>query len=208
LARTGLSDAVVAVSGTIGGQPVVAAVMDFRFLGGSLGCAVGEAVAAAADLARAQRVPLLLVTASGGARMQEGSLALMQMVKTSQALAELDEAGILTISLVTDPTYGGVAASYATNCDLILAEPGARLGFAGPRVIESTLRQRLPEDFQTAEFLLARGLIDDIRPRHALRPLLARLLAAGRPGPAAAAADGGPAAADAGPAADNDAGPA
>lgn len=116
------------------------------------------------------------MTASGGARMQEGALSLMQMARTAQALAELDEAGVLVVSLVTDPTYGGVAASYATLADVIIAEPGARLGFAGPRVIEQTTGQRLPEGFQTAEFLLSRGLIDDVVPRAALRPTLARLL--------------------------------
>ena len=118
--------------GSIDGHPVVVAVMDFRFLGGSLGSAVGEAITQAAEIALAERTPLILVTASGGARMQEGILALMQMAKTSQALGRLDEAGILTISLITDPTYGGVAASFATLPDVIIAEPGARLGFAGP----------------------------------------------------------------------------
>ena len=176
---TGLDESVVLASGTIDGNSVVAAVMDFRFLGGSLGAAVGELITRAAELALQERVPLLIVAASGGARMQEGAIALMQMVKTSQALGQLDEAGILTISLVTDPTYGGVAASFATLCDVIIAEPGARLGFAGPRVIEQTIRQTLPSGFQTAEFLLERGFIDMIRPRGALRATLARLLSLG-----------------------------
>jgi acetyl-CoA carboxylase carboxyl transferase subunit beta len=183
--RTGLPEAVVCVRAALEGRSLVAAVMDFRFLGGSLGIAVGEAITRAAETALADRVPLLIVTASGGARMQEGALSLMQLAKTSQALAELDEAGILTVALVTDPTYGGVAASYATLTDVILAEPGARLGFAGPRVIEQTIHQRLPEGFQTAEFLLAHGLIDQVVPRAAMRRTLARLLAAGagaRPG--------------------------
>jgi acetyl-CoA carboxylase carboxyl transferase subunit beta len=177
--RTGLPEAAIVAAGRIQGQPVVAVVMDFRFLGGSLGAGVGEVVTAAADLALRRRVPLLLVTASGGARMQEGALALMQMVKTSQALGQLDEAGILTVSLVTDPTYGGVAASFATLADVIIAEPGARLGFAGPRVIAQTIRQTLPTGFQTAEFLLARGLIDAVGPRHALRSVLGRTLGVG-----------------------------
>jgi acetyl-CoA carboxylase carboxyl transferase subunit beta len=179
--RTGLSEAVVCVRGTVEGHPVIAAVMDFRFMGGSLSSAVGELITQAAETALADRVPLLVVTASGGARMQEGALSLMQMAKTSQALRRLDEAGILTISLVTDPTYGGVAASYATLCDVIIAEPGARLGFAGPRVIQQTIQQTLPHGFQTAESLLAGGMVDTIQPRPMLRPTLAALLAAGAP---------------------------
>ncbi|MFI9408526.1 acetyl-CoA carboxylase, carboxyltransferase subunit beta [Nocardia gamkensis] len=174
--RTGLPDAIRCVRGTISGAPVVLAVMDFRFLGGSLGGAVGEAVTGAAETALAARVPLVLVTASGGARMQEGILALMQMAKTSQALRELDDAGVLTISVITDPTYGGVAASYATSTDIIIAEPGARLGFAGPRVIRQTIGQTLPAGFQTAEFLLEHGVVDMICHRSALRDRLARLL--------------------------------
>jgi acyl-CoA carboxylase subunit beta len=176
---TGLDEAVVCARGLIDGQPIVAAVMDFGFMGGSLGSAVGEAITLAAETALADRTPLLIASASGGARMQEGTLSLMQMAKTSHALARLDEAGILTISLVTDPTYGGVAASFATLGDVILAEPGARLGFAGPRVIEQTIRQSLPAGFQTAEFLLEHGLIDAIVPRGAIRPTLARLLRMG-----------------------------
>lgn len=175
--RTGHLDAVCVVRGTLHGHPAVIAVMDFRFLGGSLGVAAGEAITAAAEAALADRVPLLLVTASGGARMQEGVLSLVQMAKTSNAMAELDEAGLLTVTLVTDPTYGGVAASFATLSDVILAEPGARMGFAGPRVIEQTIRQRLPDGFQTAEFLLQRGLVDDVRPRAELRHTLGWLLA-------------------------------
>jgi acetyl-CoA carboxylase carboxyl transferase subunit beta len=157
--------------------------MDFRFLGGSLGVAAGEAITTAAEAALADRVPLLLVTASGGARMQEGALSLMQMAKTSNAIVELDEAGLLTVTLVTDPTYGGVAASFATLSDVILAEPGARMGFAGPRVIEQTVRQQLPDGFQTAEFLLEHGLVDDVRPRAELRHTLGWLFAtAAQPG--------------------------
>ncbi|MGI5229598.1 acetyl-CoA carboxylase carboxyltransferase subunit alpha [Actinoallomurus sp. CA-142502] len=177
-AATGLREAVLAVRGRLDGTPVVLAVMDFRFLGGSLGSAVGEQITNAAETSLADGVPLVLVTASGGARMQEGALSLMQMVKTSQALARLNEAGILTISLVTDPTYGGVAASFATLADVIIAEPGARLGFAGPRVIKQTIGVELPDGFQTAEFLLAHGLVDEVQRRGALRGTLARLLAA------------------------------
>lgn len=175
---TGLKDAVLIAAGSIDGHPVVVAVMDFAFLGGSLGVAAGEAVLTAAEHAVATRTPLLLVTASGGARMQEGPLALLQMAKTANAMAALDAAGILTISLITDPTYGGVAASFATLSDIVLCEPGARLGFAGPRVIEQTIGQRLPQGFQTAEFLLEHGLVDDIRPRSGLRATLAVLLTA------------------------------
>ncbi|WP_030486498.1 acetyl-CoA carboxylase carboxyl transferase subunit, partial [Micromonospora chokoriensis] len=175
--RTGLDEAVVCVRGTVDGQPLIAAVMDFRFLGGSLGAGVGERITRAAELALETRTPLLIVSASGGARMQEGVLSLMQMAKTSAALGALDEAGVLTISLVSDPTYGGVAASFATLCDVILAEPGARLGFAGPRVIQQTLRQPLPAGFQTAEYLFARGMLDDLVPRSNLRPTIGRLLA-------------------------------
>ncbi|WP_084522022.1 acetyl-CoA carboxylase carboxyl transferase subunit alpha [Nocardia uniformis] len=183
-ARTGSAEAVVCARARIGGFAAVLAVMDFRFLGGSLGTAVGEAITQAAEIALAQRTPLILVTASGGARMQEGILALMQMAKTSQALGQLDEAGILTVALITDPTFGGVAASFATLPDVIIAEPGARLGFAGRRVIEQTIGQTLPAEFQTAEFLLEHGVVDRITPRAELPATLARLLsvAGRRPG--------------------------
>lgn len=175
-AATGLNEAVLCAQGAIEGRPVVVAAMDFRFLGGSLGCGVGSMIAEAARTSLRSRTPLLLITASGGARMQEGALALMQMAKTAQALAELDEAGILILSLITDPTYGGVAASFATLADVIIAEPGARLGFAGRRVIEQTIGENLPADFQSAEFLLEHGLIDDIVPRAGLRGVLGQLL--------------------------------
>ncbi|TDP38103.1 acetyl-CoA carboxylase, carboxyltransferase subunit beta [Nocardia ignorata] len=180
---TELSDAIRCVRGTVDGTPIVLAVMDFRFLGGSLGSAVGEAVTAAAEAALADGVPLVLVTASGGARMQEGIVALMQMAKTSRALRRLDDAGVLTVSIITDPTYGGVAASFATATDIIVAEPGARLGFAGPRVIQQTIGQTLPEGFQTAEFLLEHGIVDMICHRWALRTRLARLVATADPPP-------------------------
>ncbi|GAA4545593.1 acetyl-CoA carboxylase, carboxyltransferase subunit beta [Amycolatopsis samaneae] len=189
--RTGLDQAVVCASGTVGGHPLVVAVLDFRFLGGSLGTAEGEAITVAGELALRRRVPLLLVTASGGARMQEGALSLMQMAKTAQMLQRLDEAGILTVSLITDPTFGGVAASFATLTDVIIAEPGARLGFAGPRVIEQTIRRPLPPGFQTAEFLAGHGLIDLLCPRAELRATLTKLLAT--TGPATFTAPAGPA---------------
>jgi acyl-CoA carboxylase subunit beta len=175
-AATGLHEAVACAVGAVHGHPIVAVAMEFGFLGGSLGGGVGEQIVRAAREALQRRAPLLLITASGGARMQEGAVALMQMVKTSQALAELDEAGVLTIALLTDPTYGGVAASFATLTDVILAEPGTRMGFAGPRVIEQTIKQQLPEGFQTAEFLHSRGLIDDIQSRSTQRETIARLL--------------------------------
>ncbi|MEV2275897.1 acetyl-CoA carboxylase carboxyltransferase subunit alpha [Nocardiopsis sp. NPDC049922] len=180
-ADTGMDDALLQATGTIEGHPVVVCVLDFAFMGGSLGTAVGEGIADAAETALRTRTPLVLVTASGGARMQEGVLSLLQMAKTSQALAALDRAGVLTVSVITDPTYGGVAASFATLADVIVAEPGARMGFAGPRVIAQTIGQSLPEGFQTAEFLLGKGLVDDVRPRAELRSTLAGLVRAARP---------------------------
>ncbi|MFE0151319.1 acetyl-CoA carboxylase carboxyltransferase subunit alpha [Nonomuraea sp. NPDC059007] len=175
---TGLDEAAVGGRGTIGGRPVVLVVMDFRFLGGSLGAAVGELVTLAAETAAAERAPLVTVTASGGARMQEGVIALMQMAKTAQAFAGLDAAGVLSVSVIADPTFGGVAASFATLADVILIEPGARLGFAGPRVIQQTIRQELPDGFQTAEFLLEHGMVDAIVPRSGLRATLSSLVSA------------------------------
>ena len=173
---TGMDEAVLCARAEIGGVPAILAVMDFRFLGGSLGTAVGELITLAAETALAERSPLVIVTASGGARMQEGALSLMQMAKTSAALGRLDEEGILTVSLICDPTYGGVAASFATLGDVIIAEPGARLGFAGRRVIEQTIRQELPPEFQTAEFLEERGFVDMVVPRQRLSRELGRLL--------------------------------
>ncbi len=186
-AATGLKSAVLCARIAIHGIPLVVAAMDFGFMGGSLGALAGSAVVSAAKAALADRMPLLAVTASGGARMQEGVISLMQMAKTSAAWAELDEAGLHTVSLITDPTYGGVAASFATLSDVIVAESGARLGFAGRRVIEQTIRQKLPRDFQTVEFLRERGFVDLVIPRHSLRSELAKLLRAGSrkgcPGP-------------------------
>jgi acetyl-CoA carboxylase carboxyl transferase alpha subunit/acetyl-CoA carboxylase carboxyl transferase beta subunit len=175
---TGLPEAVLAGEARIGGHRLVLAVMDFRFLGGSLGSRTGGLIVTAAEHALRARLPLLLVTASGGARMQEGALSLMQMAAVSQAIAALREAGLLTVSLVTDPTYGGVAASFATNTDLVLAEHGARMGFAGPNVIRQTLRQPLPANFQTAEFLLRHGQVDMVVQRRQLPDRLRALLAA------------------------------
>lgn len=176
---TGMSEAVVCARMRISCTPVVAAAMDFRFMGGSLSAAVGELITLAAEAALAERTPLVLVTASGGVRMQEGVVGLMQMAKTAQAMQRLDEAGLVTICLITDPTYGGVAASYAMLGDVVIAEPGARFGFAGPRVIAQTIRQELPPGFQTAEFLLERGFVDLVCPRSAVRERLGRLLSVG-----------------------------
>ncbi|MFF5180847.1 acetyl-CoA carboxylase carboxyltransferase subunit alpha [Micromonospora sp. NPDC000316] len=180
-AGTGLAEAVVCGTATIGGHPAALAVMDFRFLGGSLGCAVGELITRTAERALEDRIPLVLVTASGGARMQEGALSLMQMATVSQAIAGLREAGLLTVSVLTDPTYGGVAASFATNTDLVLAESGARMGFAGPRVIRQVTGRALPEGFQTADFLLRHGQVDMVVQRRSLRGRLSALLAAAAP---------------------------
>ncbi|WP_431729333.1 acetyl-CoA carboxylase carboxyltransferase subunit alpha [Verrucosispora sp. TAA-831] len=177
-ADTGLAEAVLCGTATVGRYRCALAVMDFRFLGGSLGCAVGELITRTAEEALAAGVPLVLVTASGGARMQEGALSLMQMATVSQAIAALREAGLLTVSVLTDPTYGGVAASFATCTDLVVAESGARMGFAGPRVIRQVTGRNLPEGFQTAEFLLRHGQVDMVVPRHALRARLTTLLAA------------------------------
>jgi acyl-CoA carboxylase subunit beta len=178
-AATGLRSAVLCARMAIDGTALVVAAMDFRFMGGSLGALGGGAVVGAAKVALAEHLPLLAVTASGGARMQEGAISLMQMAKTSAAWAELDEAGILTVSLITDPTYGGVAASFATLSDVIIAESGARLGFAGRRVIEQTIRQKLPPSFQTVEFLRDRGFVDMVVPRQSVRAELAMLLRTG-----------------------------
>ncbi|MBM7495312.1 acetyl-CoA carboxylase carboxyl transferase subunit beta [Micromonospora luteifusca] len=180
-ASTGLAEAVVCATATIGGHPAVLAVMDFRFLGGSLGCAVGELITRAAERALDDRIPLILITASGGARMQEGALSLMQMATISQAIAALREAGLLTVSVLTDPTYGGVAASFATNTDLVLAESGARMGFAGPRVIRQVTGRALPEGFQSADVLLRHGQVDMVVQRRSLRGRLGALLAATGP---------------------------
>jgi acetyl-CoA carboxylase carboxyl transferase subunit beta len=174
--RTGRADAAITGSGTIDGFRVVVAVLDFFFMGGSMGSVVGEKVARAAERAREGRLPLITFSASGGARMQEGALSLMQLAKTSAAVTRLHGDGLPFISVMSDPTTGGVTASFAFLGDVILAEPGALIGFAGRRVIEQTIGRRLPEAFQTAEFCLEHGLIDMIVPRDQLRSQLSRLL--------------------------------
>lgn len=174
--KTNLSEAVVTGEGTVNGHPVVIGVMDSRFRMGSMGSVVGEKVARAIERATAKQHPLIIFSASGGARMQEGVLSLMQMAKTSAALERLHRSGGLFISVLTDPTTGGVSASFASLGDINLAEPGALIGFAGPRVIEQTIRQKLPDDFQTAEFLLEHGQLDRVVHRHQLRKTLETLL--------------------------------
>jgi acetyl-CoA carboxylase carboxyl transferase subunit beta len=160
----------------MGGQPVVVAVMDFEFMGGSMGVAVGEGLLAAARVAVAERAALVVVAASGGARMQEGILSLMQMARTTVAVEEVRGAGLPYIVVLTDPTTGGVSASFAMLGDVTLAEPGAVIGFAGARVIEQTIRESLPEGFQRSEYLLEHGIVDVVVDRHALRDTLVRLL--------------------------------
>ncbi len=174
--RTGLRDACVAGEGLIDGHPVISALLDFDFMGGSMGSVVGEKITLAIERAIKKHLPLLIVSASGGARMQESILSLMQMAKTSAALSRLDAAGLPFISLLTDPTTGGVTASFAMLGDIILAEPRALIAFAGPRVIEQTIRQQLPDGFQLSEFLLEHGMIDAIVDRPQLRQYLASLL--------------------------------
>ncbi len=174
--KSGHGDALRAVGGTLEGVPVYVAVMDFSFIGGSMGSVVGEKIARHARRALEDRRPLLIVSASGGARMMEGILSLMQMAKTSALLARLHEEGVPFISILTDPTTGGVTASYAMLGDINLAEPGALIGFAGPRVIEQTIKQELPEGFQRSEFLLEHGMLDAIVDRRELKATVGRLL--------------------------------
>jgi acetyl-CoA carboxylase carboxyl transferase subunit beta len=173
---SGLNEGAVTGEGTIEGIPVVIGVMDPRFIMGSMGSAMGEKLTRAMERAAEKEIPMLLFTASGGARMQEGVLSLMQMAKTSAALATLNEKGILFISIITHPTTGGVSASFASLGDVILAEPGALFGFAGRRVIEQTIRQKLPDDFQTAEFVLKHGMIDGVVHRRELQSTLSRIV--------------------------------
>lgn len=183
--KTGMEDAVIVGHARIESLPLVLSVMDFRFIGGSMGSVVGEKLTRAIEAAIADRLPLLIVSASGGARQQEGTISLMQMAKTSAALARLAEAGAPFISLLTDPTTAGVSASFAFLGDVILAEPGALIGFAGPRVIEQMMHQHLPKDVNTAEFVLKHGMIDGIVHRRALRQTLARYLRLHAPAEAA-----------------------
>jgi acetyl-CoA carboxylase carboxyl transferase subunit beta len=173
---TGLKDALIAGEGLLEGKRLIIGAMEFNFIGGSMGAAVGEKITRCIDRCIAQRLPLVIVSCSGGARMMEGAISLMQMAKISAGLARLDEIRKPYISVLTDPTTGGVTASYAMLGDLIIAEPGALIGFAGPRVIEQTIRQKLPEGFQRAEFLLAHGMLDAIVPRKQLKGYLARAL--------------------------------
>ena len=175
--KSGLNDAAVCGMGKIDGRPVSLAVMDFGFIGGSMGSVVGEKVARLAERAMDERCPLVIFCSSGGARMQEGILSLMQMAKTSAALARLKEKGFPYISVLTDPTTGGVSASFAMLGDVILAEPKAIIGFAGQRVIEQTIKQKLPEGFQRSEYLLEHGMIDLIVERKEMKKTLGRLLA-------------------------------
>ena len=174
--ETGLLDVIISGDGAIAGSPLQITVAEFNFIGGSMGSVFGEKVARAAERAAERRTPLLTINTSGGARMQEGVLALMQMAKVSVALTRLAAAGQPHISLMVDPCYGGVTASYASVADVIIAEPGANIGFAGRRVIEQAMRQKLPPQFQTAEFMLEHGMIDMVTPRSELRVALARLL--------------------------------
>jgi acetyl-CoA carboxylase carboxyl transferase subunit beta len=175
--NTGLEDAVITGTTTINGEKAILGVMDSRFMMGSMGSVVGEKIAAAFEKAIKERVPVVIFTASGGARMQEGMLSLMQMAKTSAAVARFHEEGLLYISVLTDPTTGGVTASFATLADIIIAEPGALVCFTGPRVIEQTIHQKIPKGFQQAEFLLKHGMIDQIVHRRDLKEYLGKLIA-------------------------------
>ncbi|MBV9566744.1 MAG: acetyl-CoA carboxylase carboxyltransferase subunit beta [Hyphomicrobiales bacterium] len=174
-AKTGLQDAVKVVRGLLEGMPVTIAVQDFHFMGGSLGMAAGEAIIAAVDAAVSRRTPLILFASAGGARMHEGILSLMQLPRTTVAIRKLREARLPYIVVLTDPTTGGVTASYAMLGDVHIAEPGALIGFAGPRVIEQTIREKLPEGFQKAEYLRQHGMVDMVVPRAEMRATLARL---------------------------------
>ena len=174
--ETGLDDAILNAIGDLGPHPVIVIAMEYAFIGGSMGAVVGETIARAVDRSLATRHPLIIIAASGGARMMEGIVSLMQMAKISTALAQLDEARVPYICVLTDPTTGGVTASFAMLGDLNIAEPGALIGFAGPRVIEQTIRQKLPEGFQRSEFLLEHGFLDAIVPRKELKFYLAAAL--------------------------------
>ncbi len=173
---TGLKDAIINAQGKLLGRPVVVSAMEYSFIGGSMGAVVGEAITRAVERSADTRTPLIIVSASGGARMMEGLISLMQLAKVSSALAKLDKAKVPFISLLTDPTTGGVTASFAMLGDLNIAEPGALIGFAGPRVIEQTIRQKLPPGFQRSEFLLEHGMLDAVVSRKQLKPYIARAL--------------------------------
>ena len=171
---TGLKDAVINAHGKLNGRPVIVSAMEYAFIGGSMGAVVGETITRAIERAGDTKSPLIIVSASGGARMMEGMISLMQLAKISAALARLDDQKVPFISLLTDPTTGGVTASFAMLGDLNIAEPGALIGFAGPRVIEQTIRQKLPAGFQRSEFLLEHGMLDAVVPRKQLKPYIAR----------------------------------
>jgi acetyl-CoA carboxylase carboxyl transferase subunit beta len=173
---TGLKDAVINAQGKLLGRPIIASVMEYAFIGGSMGAVVGEMITRAVERAADSKTPLIVVSASGGARMMEGVVSLMQLAKISAALARLDKARVPYISVLTDPTTGGVTASFAMLGDLNVAEPGALIGFAGPRVIEQTIRQKLPQGFQRSEFLLQHGMLDAVVHRRELKPYIARAL--------------------------------
>jgi acetyl-CoA carboxylase carboxyl transferase subunit beta len=173
-AASGLKDAIINATGTMNGRPIIVSAMEYSFIGGSMGAVVGEAITRAVERALKDRKPIIVVSASGGARMMEGVVSLMQMAKISAALARLDSAKIPYISVLTDPTTGGVTASYAMLGDLNIAEPGALIGFAGPRVIEQTIRQKLPEGFQTSEFLISHGMLDAVVHRKDMKSYIAR----------------------------------
>jgi acetyl-CoA carboxylase carboxyl transferase subunit beta len=174
--NTNLSDAIVSGSGTLGGRRVNICALELSFIGGSMGAVVGEKITRAIERSIAEKAPVIIVSASGGARMQEGAVSLMQMAKISAALMRLDQAGVPYISVLTDPTTGGVTASFAMLGDLNIAEPGALIGFAGPRVIEQTIRQKLPQGFQRSEFLLQHGFLDDVVPRQRMRDYIGKVL--------------------------------
>jgi acetyl-CoA carboxylase carboxyl transferase subunit beta len=174
--KLGMKDAILTAEGHLNGRPVICCSMEFGFIGGSMGAVVGEKVARAIERSLERKIPLIIVSCSGGARMMEGVVSLMQLAKVSAALARLDEAGLPFISILTDPTTGGVTASYAMLGDLNIAEPGALIGFAGPRVIEQTIRQKLPDGFQTAEFLLEHGFLDAVVSRKELKPYISQAL--------------------------------
>src|SRR5687768_8154428 len=185
---TGIKDAVIVATGRLNGLNVVVAAMEYSFIGGSMGVVVGEKIARAVEMALERRQPLLVISCSGGARMMEGALSLMQMAKVSAALARLDRAGLPFISILTDPTTGGVTASFAMLGDLNIAEPKALIGFAGPRVIEQTIRQKLPEGFQRSEFLVDHGMVDLVVDRRDMKATISRALRFMRAEPAPAAA--------------------
>ncbi len=175
-AENGLKDAIINASGTLDGRRVIVSAMEYAFIGGSMGAVVGEAITRAVERACDQKRPIIVISASGGARMMEGVVSLMQMAKISAALARLDSAQIPYVSVLTDPTTGGVTASYAMLGDLNIAEPGALIGFAGPRVIEQTIRQKLPDGFQRSEFLLQHGMLDAVVHRKEMKNYIARAL--------------------------------